>query len=80
MEPGRLTVEAWRLKMEPRWVWIPVVADSHHLMRIRIFIKVKRWLWICIRIRIRIRIEVTRIRNSDLPHRVPTPSTLPLSP
>jgi hypothetical protein len=28
--PWTLTVEAWRLKMEPWRVCRPVVADSHH--------------------------------------------------
>jgi hypothetical protein len=30
MELWTLTVEAWRLKMEPWMVCRPVVADSHH--------------------------------------------------
>jgi hypothetical protein len=31
MKSRRLTVETWKLKMEPSWsVWRPVVADLHH--------------------------------------------------
>jgi hypothetical protein len=31
MEPGRLTIEAWRRNGAWRVRIIPVVADSHHL-------------------------------------------------
>jgi hypothetical protein len=30
MDGWTLTVEAWRLKMEPKRVYQPLVADSHH--------------------------------------------------
>jgi hypothetical protein len=47
-----LTIEAWRLKMEPWRVFSPVVEIRITLMRSRIHIGVKMKRWIRIRIKV----------------------------
>jgi hypothetical protein len=61
MKPQTLSIEAWRLEMEPGGVSGDQICITLMRRRIRIRIKVKSW------IRTRIRIKVTQIRNPASP-------------